>query len=177
LNPRLGNSIFSFCYPRPFGALTGRGECQIEHWHFGSGVRPFLNISTGNQCVQQSRLLLSSRPSHLLPAPNLRRVPRASKVLRGRKALKASKGFRVRRDLRVREENQALRDRPWHFVCRPRNRQGLEDAVPGCLGRAPHSLDFRFLLLGRRGRGVRGFYIFRLLHYRLELLRRHHRNA
>jgi hypothetical protein len=32
----------------------------------------------------------------------------------------------------VREENQALRDRPWPFVCRPRNRQGLEDAVPGC---------------------------------------------
>jgi hypothetical protein len=49
--------------------------------------------------------------------------------------------------------------------------------VPGCLDRAPHSLDFRFLLLGRCGRGVAGFYALRFLHCRLELVRSHQRNG
>jgi hypothetical protein len=141
-------------------ALQGYKDHKVRKAKWGSKVLQVQPVKLAQQAAQQAcmwsgRIAVRTTPAHL-PAARVRRLLPSP--------VRAERYPSQRTGTHKLPRAATARDRPWPFVCRPRNRQGLEDAVPGCLGRAPHSLDFRFLLLGRRGRGVRGFYIFRLLH-------------
>jgi hypothetical protein len=170
----------TFCSARPDHkvrrekqALQGHKGHKVRKAKRASKVLQVLPVKLAQQAAQQAsmssgRIAVRTTPAHL-PAARARRLLPSP--------VRAERYPSQRTGTHKLPRAATARDRPWPFVCRPRNRQGLEDAVPGCLGWAPHSLDFRFLLLSRRGRRVTGLYVLGLLHYRLELLRRHHRNA
>ena len=110
-------------------ALQGYKDYKVRKAKWGSKVLQVQPVKLAQQAAQQACMWSGRKTARTttvpLPAARARRSlpsPARAEPLPSRRMAR----WKLLRAVMV-------RDRPWRFVCRPRNRQGLKKAVPGCL--------------------------------------------